>query len=54
VARELVKYNLVLVAVQDVIFTKSTTTQPADDTFLYGNDNVNRHLGTGRDKRFST
>jgi hypothetical protein len=44
---ELVKYNLDLVAVQQIKWVEGGG-QPADDcTFFYGNGNANHHLGTG-------
>jgi exonuclease III len=46
-ARELEKRKLYLVGVQEVRWDK-VGTEPADDyIFFYGNENANRHLGTG-------
>jgi len=45
VTSELGKYNLVLVAVQDVRWDRGGS-QPADEyTFFYGSGNANRHIG---------
>jgi hypothetical protein len=47
VSRELAKYKLDLVRVQEVKWDKGGT-EPADIyTFFYGNGNVDCHLGTG-------
>jgi exonuclease III len=47
VARELGKYNLDLVGVQDVRWEKGGTERAEDYTFFYGQGNGDHQLGTG-------
>jgi exonuclease III len=47
VARELGKYKLDLVGVQEVRWDKGSTERVEDYTFIYGAGNEDRHLGTG-------
>jgi hypothetical protein len=46
-ARELGKYNLDLVVVQEVIWEKGSTEHAEDYTFYYGEGNGEHQLGTG-------
>jgi exonuclease III len=47
VARELGKYKLNLVGVEEVRWKKGGTEQAEDDTFFYGQGNGDHQLGTG-------
>jgi hypothetical protein len=47
VARELGKYKLNLVGVQEVRWEKGRTERAEDYTFFYGAGNVDHQLGTG-------
>ena len=47
VARELVRYKLDLVGVQDVRWDKGDTVRAGDYNFFYGKGNENHQLGTG-------
>jgi hypothetical protein len=47
VARELGKYKLDLVGVQEVRWEKGGTVRPEDYTFFYGQGNGDHQLGTG-------
>jgi hypothetical protein len=47
VARELGKYKLDLVGVQEVRWDKGSTEQAKDYAFLYGAGNEDHKLGTG-------
>jgi exonuclease III len=47
VARELVRYKLDLVGVQEDRWTKVGTVRAGDKIFFYGKGNENHHLGTG-------
>jgi hypothetical protein len=47
VARELVRYKLDLVGVQDVRWDKGGTVRAGDYNFFYGKGNENNQLGTG-------
>jgi hypothetical protein len=47
VARELGKYKLDLVGVEEVRLDKGGTERPEDYTFLYGAGNEDHQLGTG-------
>jgi exonuclease III len=47
VARELVRYKLDLVGVQEVRWDKGGTLRAGDYTFFYGNGNESHQLGTG-------
>jgi hypothetical protein len=46
VLRELARYNLVLVGVQEVRWEGGGTEPAADYTFFYGKENENHELGT--------
>ena len=46
-ARELPRYKLDLVGVQDVMWDKQGTVKVGDYSFFYGKGNKNHHLGTG-------
>jgi len=46
IASKLAKYNLDLVAVQEVRWLEGSSQPPDDYTFFYGNGNDNHHLGT--------
>jgi exonuclease III len=47
VARELGKYKVDLVALQEVRWEKGGTERAEDYTFFYGQGNVDHRLGTG-------
>jgi exonuclease III len=47
VARELAKYRLDLVGVQEVSWDKEGTVRAGEYTFFYGKGQENHHLGTG-------
>jgi hypothetical protein len=47
VAKELGKYKLDLVGVQEVIWDKGGTERAEDHTFFYGAENEDYQLGTG-------
>jgi exonuclease III len=47
VSRELAKYKLDLVGVQEVRWDKCATEPAGDYTFFYVNANADHHLGTG-------
>ena len=47
VVRELEKYKLHLVGVQEVMWDKGCTARAGDYTFLYGIGTENHQLGTG-------
>jgi exonuclease III len=47
IARELGKYKLDLVAVQEVRWEKASTDQAKDYTFFYGEGNEDHQLGAG-------
>jgi hypothetical protein len=47
VARELVRYKLDLVGVQEVRWDKEGTVKVGDFSFFYGKGKENRQLGTG-------
>jgi exonuclease III len=47
VARELARYELDLVGVQEVRWDKGGTVRAGDYTFFYGNGNESHQLGTG-------
>jgi hypothetical protein len=47
VAKEISKYKLDLVGVQEVKWDKSGTEPAGEYTFLYGKGNENHELGTG-------
>jgi exonuclease III len=47
IARELGKYKLDLLGVQEVRWDKGCTEQAEDYTFFYGAGNEDSHLGTG-------
>jgi exonuclease III len=47
VARELGKYKLDLVGVEEVRWEKGGTERAEGNTFLYGKGNENHQLGTG-------
>jgi hypothetical protein len=46
VASELAKYNLDLMAAQEIRWDKGGSQAADDYTFLYGNRSANHHLGT--------
>jgi len=46
VANELAKYNLDLIAVQEVSWVEGGSQRAGDYTFCYGNGNANHQLGT--------
>jgi len=46
-ARELARYKLDSVGVQEVRWEKGGTVRAGDYNFFYGNRNVNHQLGTG-------
>ena len=46
-ARELVRYNLDVVGVQEVRWDKEGTVRAGDYNFFYGRENENHQLGTG-------
>jgi hypothetical protein len=46
-SRELAKYKLYLVGIQEVRWDKGSTETSDDYTFCYGNGNADHHLGTG-------
>ena len=46
-ARELARYKLDLVGVQEVRWDKGGTVQEGDYNFFHGKGNENHHLGTG-------
>jgi exonuclease III len=46
-ARELARYKLDLVGVQELRWEKEGTVKPGDCTFFYGKGNENHQLGTG-------
>jgi hypothetical protein len=47
VARELARYKLDLVSVQEVRWDKEGTVKAGDYSFFYGKENENHQLGTG-------
>jgi hypothetical protein len=47
VARELARYKLDLVGVQEVRWDKGGTVREGNDNFFYGKGNENHQLGTG-------
>jgi len=46
-ARELARYKLDLVGVQEVMWDKEGTVKAGDYSFLYGKENENHQLGQG-------
>ena len=46
-ARELARYKLDLVGIQEVRWDKGGTVRAGDYNFFYGKGNKNHHLGTG-------